>query len=98
MKRRRRSRDKRAPAQKAQVKVATARLANAGLTYDDVKGRPVPSTTRGAEDFSQGKCDSAMMALGAARLKQTDAQVGGRRLLPIGTSPEGSGRMEKHGR
>jgi len=83
-------------AQKAQVKVATALLANAGLTYDDVKGRPVPSTTRGAEDFSQGKCDSAMMALGAARLKQTDAQVGGLRILPIDTSPEAIARMKKH--
>jgi hypothetical protein len=82
-------------AQKGQVKVATALLANAGLTYNDVKGSPVPNTSRGNEDFSQGKCDSAMMALGAARLKQTDAQVGGVRILPIDASPEGLARIRK---
>jgi TRAP transporter TAXI family solute receptor len=82
-------------AQKGQVKVATALLANAGLTYNDVKGNPVPNTSRGNEDFSQGKCDSAMMALGAARLKQTEAQVGGVRILPIDASPEGMARIKK---
>jgi hypothetical protein len=83
-------------AQKGQVKVATALLANAGLTYNDVKASPVPNTSRGNEDFSQGKCDSAMMALGAARLKQTDAQVGGVRILPIDTSPEAVARMKQY--
>jgi TRAP transporter TAXI family solute receptor len=83
-------------AQKGQVKVATALLANAGLTYDDVKGSPVPNTSRGGEDFAQGKCDSAMMALGAARLKQIDAQVGGVRILPIDTAPEAVARMKKY--
>jgi TRAP transporter TAXI family solute receptor len=83
-------------AQKGQIKVATALLANAGLTYKDVKGSPVPNTSRGNEDFSQGKCDSAMMALGAARLKQTDAQVGGVRIVPIDTSPEAIARMKKY--
>jgi TRAP transporter TAXI family solute receptor len=83
-------------AQKGQVKVATALLANAGLTYNDVKASPVPNTSRGNEDFAQGKCDSAMMALGAARLKQTDAQVGGVRILPIDTSPDAIARMKKY--
>jgi TRAP transporter TAXI family solute receptor len=82
-------------AQKGQVKVSTALLANAGLTFKDVIASPVPNTSRGAEDFTQGKCDSAMMALGAARLKQTDAQVGGVRILPIDTSPEGIARTKK---
>jgi TRAP-type uncharacterized transport system substrate-binding protein len=70
-------------------------LANVGLTYNDVKGSPVPNTSRGGEDFAQGKCDSAMMALGAARLKQTDAQVGGLRILPIDASAEGLARIRK---
>jgi len=83
-------------AQKGQVKVATALLANVGLTYKDVKGSPVPNTDRGNEDFTQGKCDSAMMALGAARLKQTAAQVGGVRILPIDTSPEAVARIKKY--
>ena len=82
-------------AQKGVVKVAEALLANAGLSYQDVVGVPVPNTSRGDEDFIQGKSDSAMLALGAARLKQTDAQVGGIRILPIDTSPEGIARMKK---
>ena len=83
-------------AQKGVVKVAVALLANAGLTYKDVVGVPVPNTSRGNEDFVQGKSDSAMMALGAARLKQTDAQVGGIRVLPIDSSPAGIERMQKY--
>jgi len=82
-------------AQKGVVKVAVALLANAGLSYKDVVGVPVPNTSRGNEDFVQGKSDSAMLALGAARLKQTDAQVGGIRILPIDTSPDGIARMRK---
>jgi hypothetical protein len=82
-------------AQKGVVKVAEALLANAGLSYKDVVGIPVPNTSRGNEDFVQGKSDSAMLALGAARLKQTDAQVGGIRVLPIDTSPDGIARMRK---
>jgi TRAP transporter TAXI family solute receptor len=82
-------------AQKGQIKVSEALLANAGLSIKDVVASPVPNTSRGAEDFVQGKCDSAMMALGAARLKQTDAQVGGVRILPIDASPEGLARIRK---
>jgi TRAP transporter TAXI family solute receptor len=82
-------------AQKGVIKVSEALLANAGLSYKDVVGVPVPNTSRGNEDFVQGKSDSAMLALGAARLKQTDAQVGGIRILPIDTSPAGMERMRK---
>lgn len=80
-------------AQKGQIKVAEALLANGGLSYKDVRQGLIPNTTRGAEDFAQGKCDSAMMALGGARLKQVDAQVGGLRILPIDASPEGLARI-----
>ena len=83
-------------AQKGVLKVAEALLANAGLTYKDVNGVPVPNTSRGNDDFVQGKSDSAMLALGAARLKQTDAQVGGIRVLPIDTTPAGMARMQKY--
>jgi uncharacterized protein len=82
-------------AQKGVVKVSVALLANGGLSYKDVVGVPVPNTSRGNEDFVQGKSDSAMLALGAARLKQTDAQIGGIRILPIDTSAAGIARMKK---
>jgi TRAP transporter TAXI family solute receptor len=83
-------------AQKGVLKVAAALLANAGLSYKDVVAVPVPNTSRGNDDFVQGKSDSAMLALGAARLKQTDAQVGGIRILPIDTSDAGIKRMRGH--
>jgi uncharacterized protein len=82
-------------AQKGQIKVAESLLANGGLTYKDVRHGLIPNTSRGAEDFAQGKCDSAMMALGGARLKQIDAQVNGLRVLPIDASPEGIERIRK---
>lgn len=82
-------------AQKGQIKVAEALLVNGGITYQDVRHGLVPNTTRGAEDFAQGKCDSAMMALGGARLQQIDAQVGGVRILPIDASPAGIERIRQ---
>jgi TRAP transporter TAXI family solute receptor len=82
-------------AQLGQVKVATSLLANAGLTYKDVRPNPIPNTSRSAEDFAQGKCDSAMMALGGARLRQIDAQVGGIRVLPIDSSEAGINRIRE---
>ncbi len=82
-------------AQRGVLKVAEALLANAGLSYKDVVALPVPNTSRGNDDFIQGKSDTAMMALGAARLKQTDAQVGGIRILPIDTSPAAMERMRQ---
>jgi uncharacterized protein len=82
--------------QRGVLKVAEALLANGGLTYKDVVGVPVPNTSRGTEDFIQGKSDSAMLALGAARLQQTDAQIGGLRVLPIDTSPAAIERMQKY--
>ena len=81
--------------QRGVLKVSEALLANAGLSYKDVVGVPVPNTSRGTEDFIQGKSDSAMLALGAARLQQTDAQVGGILVLPIDTSPAAIERMQK---
>ena len=60
-----------------------ALLGNAGLTLADIKGSPVPNTSRGGEDFVQGKCDSAVMALGAARLTHEESKGGG---LAVGKS------------
>jgi hypothetical protein len=82
-------------AQKGVIKVAEALLANGGLSAKDIVGVPVPNTSRGTEDFIQGKSDSAMLALGAARLQQTDASVKGIRVLPIDTSPAALERMKK---
>ncbi len=72
-----------------------AMLANGGLTVADIKPVPVPNTTRGNEDFMQGRADTAMGSLGGARIRQVDAKVGGIRVLPFDDSPAAVARMQK---
>jgi TRAP transporter TAXI family solute receptor len=70
-------------------------LANAGLSYDDVKKVPVPNVVSGADEFAEGKADAFMFALGAGKVAETDAKVGGVRVLPLDTSPDGMARLKK---
>jgi TRAP transporter TAXI family solute receptor len=71
-------------------------LANAGVTYGDVKKVPVPSVVGGANAFAEGKTDTFMFALGAGAVAETDAKVGGIRVLPIDPSPAAMARLRKH--
>jgi TRAP transporter TAXI family solute receptor len=70
-------------------------LANAGLTYADIKKVPVPNVVGGANEFAEGKADTFMFALGAGAVAETDAKVGGVRVLPIDPSPEAMARLRK---
>jgi uncharacterized protein len=81
-------------AQPTVVGVINAMLANGGLKPNDVQAVQVPNTTRGNEDFMQGRVDAAMGSLGGARLRQVDARVGGIRILPFDTSDEAVKRMQ----
>ena len=70
-------------------------LANGGLSYSDVQKVPVPNVVGGANEFAEGKADTFMFALGAGAVAETDAKVGGIRVLPTDPSPEAMARMRK---
>ena len=70
-------------------------LANAGLSYADVKKAPVPNVVGGADEFAQGKVDAFIFALGGGKVTEIDAKVGGVRVLPADPSPEAIARTRK---
>jgi TRAP transporter TAXI family solute receptor len=71
-------------------------LAMGGLTLDDVEQVKVPNVVRGATDFAAGKADAFFFALGAGKVTETDAAVGGLRILPIDPSPKGMANIRKY--
>lgn len=75
--------------------VVGAMLANGGLAEADIQPVLVPNVNRGAEDFAGGKADAFFYALGAAKVTETDASVGGLRALPLSDAPDAVARMKK---
>lgn len=67
---------------------SSAVLATAGLSYDDLKGVPVPNGVRGVEDFEAGAVDTTWFSISAGRVRQADAAVGGIRILPVPDTDE----------
>ncbi|MBE0656865.1 MAG: TAXI family TRAP transporter solute-binding subunit [Bryobacteraceae bacterium] len=82
-------------AQPGIAQIIAAHLANAGLTYDDVKQVPAPNVARAAEDFVAGKVDVLFFAIGTGAVKQAAASVGGLRVLPLDVTPKAVARMQE---
>jgi len=55
--------------------VATAVLANAGLTPDDISPVLVPNVVVGADQFTNGRADAFLFAVGAAKPAEVNASV-----------------------
>lgn len=68
--------------------VMRAFLANAGLTYDDVVGVPVPNFPRMWDSFREGSTDAVIDVPGSANSRELDAAVGGIRYLSFNDTPE----------
>jgi TRAP transporter TAXI family solute receptor len=70
-------------------------LASAGLTDQDIRGVPVPNIVRGTDDFIEGKADAFFFAVGAGKVAQANASVGGIRMLPAVNTSEGLAALRK---
>jgi TRAP transporter TAXI family solute receptor len=82
-------------AQPAFKPIIDALLANGGLTPADIRPVLVPNLIRGAEDFANGNADAFHFSVGAAKVTEVDAAVGGLRLLPLSTAPAALEAMKK---
>jgi len=70
------------------VPLTEATLATAGMTFKDVKGVPTSGLIPAANDFKAGKLDATMFAVGAPKVAEVNAALGGIRFLPMFTTPE----------
>jgi TRAP transporter TAXI family solute receptor len=70
-------------------------LANAGMSYKDVKIVKAAGIIGNANDFAAGKSDVFFFAVGSGKVLQVDAKVGGIRALPIDPSPAAMARLKK---
>jgi len=82
--------------QKIMLRVHEGLLANAGLSYDDVKRVASPSIARSQMDFVSGNTDIFFFTAGTARVKQASAAVGGLRPISVDPSKEAVARMKKY--
>ncbi len=65
-----------------------AQLATAGLTRKDTRPVIIPNVVAGANAFISGKADAFFFALGAAKVREANASVGGIRALDIANTAE----------
>jgi len=72
----------------------TAVLAAGGITYNDVVKVPEVNVVRAADDFKAGKVDLLFFAVGAPKVAEVAASVGGLRLLPMNPLPDSEQRMK----
>jgi len=89
---------KRVPAEWVQqtgvIPHTTAVLAAGGLNYSDVVKVPEVNVVRAADDFKAGKLDLLFFAVGAPKVAEVSAAVGGLRLLPMNPLPDSEQRMK----
>lgn len=75
--------------------LAQAGLAAGGLTTDDVKPVLVPNVIRSADDFMAGNADVFFFAMGAGKVSEADASVGGIQAVGMPNTPEALAAAQK---
>src|SRR5437660_8070196 len=72
-----------------------ALLAAGGVTLNDVRRVPTVNVIRASEDFKSDKIDVFFFAVGAPKVQEISAAVGGLRVLPMEVLPDSEARMKK---
>jgi TRAP transporter TAXI family solute receptor len=72
-----------------------ALLAAGGVSMNDVRKVPTVNVIRASEDFKSSKIDLFFFAVGAPKVQEISAAVGGLRLLPMDVLPDSEARMKK---
>jgi TRAP transporter TAXI family solute receptor len=74
---------------------STSMMANAGLTWDDVKMVPTANVVTGAQLLIEGRVHVTWFAIGSAKSREANAAIsGGIRFLSIDPSPEAVKQMQ----
>ena len=73
-----------------------ALFATAGMTRADIQPVNVPNVVGGADAFIAGKADAFFFALGAAKVEEASASVGGIRALDVPNTADNLAKVRKH--
>jgi TRAP transporter TAXI family solute receptor len=73
-----------------------AMYATVGMKRSDMRPVQVPNVVLGADAFAAGKADMFFFAIGAAKPKEVDAQVGGIRMLSLPNTPQAEKAVKEH--
>src|SRR5713101_3519401 len=74
----------------------TAVLAAGGVTYNDVVRVPEVNVVRAADDFKAGKLDLLFFAVGAPKVQEVAASVGGLKAVQLDAKPDAEATLKKH--
>ncbi|HUG76228.1 MAG TPA: TAXI family TRAP transporter solute-binding subunit [Burkholderiales bacterium] len=77
------------------IPLANAMFATANMSLKDVQGVPAANLLRAADDFKAGRTDGAQFAVGAPKVAEIHAAIGGVRFLPLVDTPEALERMKQ---
>lgn len=79
----------------ALISISQALLGTAGLTWNDIEGVPTVNVIRSGDDFAAGRIAGAPFGVGAPKVTEVAAAVGGVRFLPIPNTPEAAAAIRR---